>query len=176
MISRSKGKGSSEKVGSKAEKEAIEEKQQIDQSLYSSVILRAEKDECTFFGLAVGLWDEAKRKKLSGVDTNMWCSGTLVSGQEFLIEGIRFKDRAVHAQREHLMEHGYFFIRVADRDYFMYPFHLMDNYFYHVERRFSIPLLLPEYFNFNVTLRLDKPYYADMELTCELMGKLKRPR
>lgn len=153
-----------------------EEKDEIDQSLYSSVRIKAGENNVNFFGIALGLWNEAKKKKLTHVDTNMWCSATLVSGQEFLIEGIRFKDRCVDkAQREHLLQYAYFFLRIADRDFLIYPYHLMENYFFYVERRLTRPLWLPEYFNFNVLLQMDQPFDKDIDITCELMGKLSRP-
>lgn len=152
------------------------EEQSIDQSLYCAMTLPAGKTEFYFFGIPLGMWDEAKKKKLTRTDTNMWCSGQLVAGQEFSIEGIRFKDRRVdRSTREHLMQYAHFFIRIADRDFFMYPYHLMDNFFYFVERRFTVPIRLQEYFNFGVHLRLDESLDNDIHLTCELMGKLQRP-
>lgn len=66
-------------------------------------------------------------------------------------------------------------LRIADRDYLIYPYHLMDNYFFFVERRLVVPIVLNEQYNFQVVLRMDREFHNDIELTCELMGKLRRP-
>lgn len=160
------------------EKSQIEQHDEIDQSLYSRMILKKETNEVSFFGLCIGLWDEVRKKKVTGTDTNMWCSGVLVSGQEFLIEGVRFREAFVNKlQREHLLQYAYCIIRVADRDYFIYPLHLMENYFFYLERKLTIPILLQPMYNFQVLVRLDQPYdVEDIKMTCELIGRLRRPQ
>lgn len=176
MTLRLKGKDTTGKVGAKKSKEREPQLgATIDQSLYSSVVLKKDQNEVSFFGIPVGLWDEAKKKKLTPTETNLWCSCVIMSGQMFTIEGIRFKNNTVETSfREHLMQYAHFFIRIADRDFLVYPYHLMDNYFYFVEKRLTIAILLPEYMNLHVVLRLDKPFHEDVQLTCELMGKLRR--
>ena len=169
----------SEKVHSKRPVKEYDDEPQcaLDQSLYSRAILLAEKVDLHFFGIPLGIWNDTLKKEQTGTDTNMWCSSQLVNGQEFLIHGIRFKETDVSvARRAHLMQHAYFMIRIADRDFLIYPYHLMENYFFFVERRLSIPLFLPQHYNFHVILRLDKPYHRDIELTCELIGELRRPQ
>lgn len=81
---------------------------EIDQSLYSRVNMRAGYTDAHFFGIPLGMWDQAQVKKLTGADTNMWASSQLVSGQEFLIDGIRFKEADIDSvRRMHLMQHAF---------------------------------------------------------------------
>ena len=145
----------------------------IDQSLYSRRVMKADDTIVMFFCSSIGQYDEKGEEIVTIADTNLYSASNL--HVMMTITAIRFNEWKVDKKlRDHLMEYGYFLVRVVDRDYLQYPIHLMDNYFFFMEKKLEIPIIINPYENFSVYLHLTKSYRSECKLTCELLGIMRR--
>lgn len=147
---------------------------EIDQTLYSRRVIKASDTHIDFFSGCLGQFDRKGEQVLTWADTNIQTSSVLTHG-EYVVRGIKFTEwKSDKKLREHLMGYGYFIFRVVDKDYLIYPIHLMSNYFFFLEKKLEIPIIIEAYYNFSVILNLEKEYGKECTLTCELLGKMRR--
>lgn len=141
---------------------------EIDQSLYSRLMIGGDNNEdIIFFNASVGQYDK-DGKKIGADSTNMYMSSNIY--QMFSIRAIRFVETLMDNNvREHLLKYASFTVSIKDRDRLIYPVHLMTNYFYFLEKKLKIPILVNPCTNFSVELRM-KNYPHRFQLTCELLG------
>ena len=152
------------------ERQHKEEFQEIDQPLYSRMMI-GEDTSISFFNSSIGQYNSVG-EMTEAVDTNL--SNPSMITQVFVVKAIRFKETIMDRRvREHLLKFAHFYFRLVDRDYYTYPLHLMDNYYYFLEKKLEIPITLHPYENFMVMLRM-KSFDTRFQLTCELLGTMRR--
>jgi hypothetical protein len=145
---------------------------ELDQSLYSRKTIKEDDTQIIFFSSSVGMFDANGEETLTYADTNMQSPSNVHT--MFIATGIKFVEWGANKKlREHLMQYGYYILRIVDRDMHMHPIHLMTNYFYCLEDKFE-ELTIDQYMSFAVYLNLMKPYGEKFKLTCELLGKMWR--
>jgi hypothetical protein len=146
--------------------------EEVDQPLYSRVMLGGENGHyASFFNTCIGAYNKLG-EKIEEDDTNMRDVGHI--RQMFTIKAIRFRETLLSiGAREHLLKFGYFTLRIVDKEFLIYPLHLMDSYYYFLEKKLEIPLRINPMESFVVVLRM-KPYEWRFQLTCELLGTMHR--
>lgn len=149
----------------------MREFQEIDQPLYSRMMVGGEKNEFGFFGTNIGLFDK-QGEMITNTDTNMQNPGMIQN--LFAVRGIRFRETEMDGKtRRHMLKYGHFVFRITDRDYLTYPLHLMENYYYFLEKKLETQIIIKPYDYFCVSLRM-KSYETQFQLTCELLGIMRR--
>lgn len=151
-----------------------QEFQEIDQSLYSRMMIGGDnKYDISFFNNSIGMYNSAG-EMIDRDDTNIQNQNQIP--QTFTVKAIRFRETILDMNvREHLLKYSHFTLRLVDRDYITYPIHLMDNYYYFLEKKLEIPIIIHPYMSFQVLLIM-KHYDRRFQLTCELLGIMRRPQ
>ena len=146
--------------------------EEIDQPLYSRMMVGGyDRYDISFFNSSIGCYNSIG-EMIERDDTNM-CNQSYIL-QMFTIKAIRFRETITDLNvREHLIKYGYFILRIMDRDYLTYPLHLMNNYYYFLEKDLEMPIIINPYQSFQVLLTM-KNYDHKFQLTCELLGTMRR--
>jgi hypothetical protein len=147
--------------------------EELDQSLYAKKTIKKKDSSTQFFQNTIGQYKK-EGELITQLDTNM-CSSSHLYHLQFSCTGVRFKFSKVDVKiREYLMEYAYFIFRIMYTDFVVYPIHLMENHFYFVERMLTRPIIINECENFTIMLQMEEPSQYEFDMTCELVGTMRR--
>jgi len=145
---------------------------EIEQPLYSRMKVKSKDTYIMFFSNHIGQFD-SNGEIIDKTDTNMYNQNNLIN--LFIVRNIRFREPVLDLNvRNHLLQYSYFVFRIIDRDFLIYPLHLMMNYMYFLEKSLEKQIIIGPYENFSVMLSMTKEYGNDFQLTCELGGMMMK--
>lgn len=145
------------------------EYQYIDQSLYSTEILKEGATEVRLF---------QKPSVSTRDETNMYHIGHLPEGQQFECRSIKCHLPTGSADlltRSQVIENAWIDVRISDRTLLEYPLSLMDNYHQYLVKPVIMPITIQWSQVFCVHVFVKQPCKRDCQMTIELCGILRRP-